>query len=65
MSIYLFYPYLGSIKFVKGFIVLRYRSDTTEVMCYVYDLSNATWKSGMEDYKVRIFLHYLEWNSLI
>ena len=40
------------IRFVKGFIVMRYRSDTVDVMCYVYDLSNATWKSGTEDFKV-------------
>lgn len=44
-------PQDGSIRLVKGFIVLRYRSDTTSVMCYVYDLSNATWKNGIEDYK--------------
>ena len=51
----------GGIIFVKGFIVMRYRSDTVDVMCYVYDLSNATWRSGTEDFKVNchnpVFFH--------
>ena len=33
--------------------MMRYRSDT-DVMCYVFDLSRASWKNGTEDFEVTL-----------
>ena len=42
----------GSISYVKGFEVQTFKPGSVNPKCYIYDLSNATWRAGAQDYEV-------------